>query len=122
MKKFLTLIFAIAVTGSLALAQANTTYSTSDQSTAKAEKKEAKAADNGKTLHLTGWVKNENGKTVFVNDKDKQAWNVSNPDALSGHDGEHVRVRAKLDESSKSVTISKVKKLHKGKQTGAMKS
>ena len=88
----------------------------------KAEKKEAKAAAKGKTLHLTGWVKNEDGKTVFVNDKDKQTWNVSNPDALSGHDGEHVKVSAKLDESSKSLTISNVKKLRKSKQAGAMKS
>jgi len=121
MKKFLTLIFAIAITGSLALAQ-DTTNPTSNQPVTKAEKKEAKAAAKGKTLHLTGWVKNEDGKTVFVNDKDKQTWNVSNPDALSGHDGEHVKVSAKLDESSKSLTISNVKKLRKSKQAGAMKS
>ena len=42
----------------------------------KAEKKEANAADKGKSMSLTGWVKDQDGKTVFINDKDKQAWNI----------------------------------------------
>ncbi len=87
----------------------------------KAEKQEAKAAEKGKAMHLTGWVKTEGDKTVFVNDKDKQTWNVANPDALKGHDGQHVKVEAKINETDKSVEIEKVKMLRESKQAGTEK-
>src|SRR6476469_3832618 len=93
----------------------------SDRQETRAEKKEAKAAAKGRTMRLTGWVKNEGGKTVFVNDKDKQNWNVDNPDALNGHEGHHVRVRAKLNESDKSVHIVSVKMMAKRKQASETK-
>jgi hypothetical protein len=93
----------------------------SDKQETRAEKKEAKAAAKGKTLRLTGWVKDEGGKTVFVNDKDKQTWSVDNPDALNGHEGHHVRVKAKLNEGDKSVHILSVKMMAKRKQASETK-
>ena len=93
----------------------------SDKQENRAVKKEEKAAAKGKTLRLTGWVKDEGGKTVFVNDKDKSAWSVDNPDALNGHEGHHVRVRAKLNEADKSVHILGVKMMAKRKQASETK-
>jgi hypothetical protein len=83
----------------------------------KAEKKEAKAAQKGKDMTLTGWVREMNGKTVFVNDKDKQDWDISNMDAVKGHEGHHVKVKAKLDEANHSLTVDKLTMMRKGKQT-----
>jgi uncharacterized lipoprotein NlpE involved in copper resistance len=93
-----------------------------DKKTAQAEKKEAKAAEKGKAISLTGWVKTEGDKTVFVNDKDKQTWNVQNADVLKPHDGKHVKVKATLNESDKSMTIDDVKELRKSKQSGETKA
>src|SRR3954462_10079658 len=89
-----------------------------DKKVAKAEKKEAKAAAKSKDMRLTGWVKEEGGKDVFVNDKDKQSWDISNQDAVKGHEGHHVKVKAKLDESIHSLTVDKFTMMKKGKQSG----
>lgn len=102
--------------------QADQQASTADKKEEKAEKKEAKAAAKGKDMRLTGWVKEDNGKVVFVNDKDKQSWDIANPDAVKGHEGHHVKVKAKLDETNHSVTIDKLTMMKKGKQSGEMKS
>ena len=106
-------------------AQDSTSRSTttkSDKKVAKAEKKEAKAAEKGKDMRLTGWVKEEGGKDVFVNDKDKQSWDISNQDAVKGHEGHHVKVKAKLDETNHSMTVDKLTMMKKSKQSGETKS
>jgi hypothetical protein len=122
MKRLLTLLFAFVITASLSmLAQEPSNPSSSgdkDKKVDKAEKKEAKAAEKGKSMSLTGWVKEMNGKTVFENDKDKQDWDISNMDAVKGHEGHHVKVKAKLDESNHSLTVEKLTMLRKGKQSG----
>jgi len=92
-----------------------------DKKTEKAEKKEAKAAAKGKDMSLTGWVKDENGKSVFVNDKDKQSWDISNPDAVKGHEGHHVKIKAKLDESNHSLTVDSLSMMKKSKQSDETK-
>jgi hypothetical protein len=69
-------------------------------------------------MSLTGWVRDQGGKTVFENDKDKQSWEISNPDAVKGHEGHHVKVKAKLDEANHSLTVDKLTMLRKGKQSG----
>jgi len=98
------------------------TSASTDKKVAKDEKKEAKAAEKGKEMHLTGWVKEEGGKTTFVNDKDKQSWDIANPDAVKGHEGHHVKVSAKLDEANHSITVDKLTMMKKSKQTDEMKS
>ena len=120
MKRLLTLLFAFVITASLSmLAQepASNQGSTGDKKVDKAEKKEAKAAEKGKTMSLTGWVKDEGGKTVFVNDKDKQSWNIENMDAVKGHEGHHVKVKAKLNESDHSLNVEKLTMMRKAKQS-----
>ena len=113
MKRVLTFVFAFLMAASISLVAQDT-----DKKADKAEKKEAKAAAKDKSMTLTGWIKDQDGKTMFVNDKDKQAWNISNMDAVKGHEGHHVKIRAKLNESDHSVDVEKVTMLRKGKQTG----
>lgn len=116
MRRVLTAIMAAMLCWSIGSFAQYSSDAPSDKKEAKAEKKEEKAAAKGKKLRLTGWVKNEGGKTVFVNDKDKQTWSVDNPDALNGHDGHHVRVTATLNEADKSVHVLRVKMMAKRKQ------
>ena len=119
MKRLLTLLFAFVITASLSMLAQEPAANPggADKKTDKAEKKEAKAAEKGKSMSLTGWVKEQDGKTVFINDKDKQAWNIENMDAVKGHEGHHVKVKAKLNESDHSVNVEKLTMLRKGKQT-----
>jgi hypothetical protein len=120
MKRLLTLLFAFLLSASLSLAAqepAKDQSSSSDKKVQKVEKKEANAAQKGKDMSLTGWVRDQGGKTVFENDKDKQAWDISNPDAVKGHEGHHVKVKAKLDEANHSLTVDKLTMMRKGKQT-----
>jgi hypothetical protein len=124
MKRIYAAVFACLLGMSL-LGFAQDTSSTSastDKKVAKAEKKEAKAAAKNKDMHLTGWVKEEGGKAVFVNDKDKQSWDISNQDAVKGHEGHHVKVSAKLDESNHSITVDKLTMMKKSKQSDEMKT
>ena len=99
-------------------AQSDDNSAKQDKKVAKAEKKEAKAAEKGKDMKLTGWIKDDAGKTVFVNDKDKKSWDIANPDAVKGHEGHHVKVSAKLDEANHSVTIDKLTMMRASKQSG----
>lgn len=125
MKKLYVAVFALALGFSmLGFAQGTSsgTSTSTDKKVAKAEKKEAKAAAKGKDMRLTGWVKEEGGKDVFVNDKDKQTWDISNQDAVKGHEGHHVKVKAKLDESSHSLTVDKLTMMRKAKQADKTKS
>ena len=120
MKRLLTLLFAFVITASLSmLAQepASNPGGDKDKKVDKAEKKEAKAAEKGKAMSLTGWVKDQDGKTVFVNDKDKQTWNIENMDAVKGHEGHHVKVKAKLNEADHSLNVEKLTMMRKAKQS-----
>lgn len=120
MRRVVTFLFAFLITASLALmAQepASKDQTANDKSVQKAENKEANAAAKGKTMSLTGWVKDQDGKTVFINDKDKQAWNISNLDAVKGHEGHHVKVKAQLNEADHSLNVEKLTMMAKSKQT-----
>jgi hypothetical protein len=123
MKRLLTLLFAFVITASLSMLAQEPAASPggADKKTAKAEKKEAKAAAKDKSMSLTGWVKEQDGKTVFINDKDKQAWNISNMDAVKGHEGHHVKVKAKLNEADHSINVEKLTMMRKSKQTAEEK-
>src|ERR1051326_6321580 len=121
MKRLLTLLFAFLISAALSVAAKEPATkdqsSTNDKKVQKAEKKEANAAQKGKDMSLAGWVRDQGGKTVFENDKDKQSWDISNPDAVKGHEGHHVKVKAKLDEANHSLTVEKLSMLRKGKQS-----
>ncbi len=121
MRRVVTFLFAFLIAASLTLVAqepASKDQTANDKSVQKAENKEAKASAKDKTMSLTGWVKDQDGKTVFINDKDKQAWNISNLDAVKGHEGHHVKVKAKLNEADHSMDVEKLTMMAKGKQTG----
>src|SRR5438045_1850515 len=110
MRRLLTLLFAFVITASLSmLAQepASNPGSTGDKKVDKAEKKEAKAAEKGKAMSLTGWVK----------DQDKKSWNIENMEAMKGHEGHHVKVKAKLNEADHSLNVEKLTMMRKAKQS-----
>ena len=120
MKRVLTLLFAFLLTASLSLLAQDASKDQSgstDKKTSKAEKKEAKAAEKGKAMSLTGWIRDQDGKPAFENDKDKQTWTISNPDAVKGHEGHHVKVKAMLNEADHSMNVEKLTMLRKGKQS-----
>jgi len=71
MKRITTFLFAFLITASLTLAAqepAAKDQTSSDKKVQKAEKKEASAAEKGKAMSLTGWVKDQDGKTVSLDD------------------------------------------------------
>ena len=62
-----------------------------------------------KPTSLSGKV-GADGKTLTA-DKDSRIWMVSNPEALSGIDGQHVKVRALLDSAQSQIRIVSVSAL-----------
>jgi hypothetical protein len=47
-------------------------------------------------------------RMVFVRDADKKVWVVSNPEALKGHEGEHVRIAGRFDAAGNSLRVVEV--------------
>ncbi|MCI0349415.1 MAG: hypothetical protein L0Z53_08315 [Acidobacteriales bacterium] len=42
-------------------------------------------------------------KLVFVNDKDKSVLSVTNPEALKGHEGHHIKVKGRVENGALTV-------------------
>ena len=58
-------------------------------------------------------------KPVFVDDANKTVYTIDDPDSVKGHEGHHVSVVAKMDDSAKTIHISKLSMLaDQGKATG----
>jgi hypothetical protein len=101
MKELILIFFGIAlVTPPLALAQETAKPSEMKQDTMKAEKASAKA------LSLSGKI-SADGKT-FV-DKDNKSWTVSNPEALKGHEGHEVTLKAHVEATKNEIHVVSVK-------------
>jgi len=101
MKKLMLISFALALVMSLlALAQEATKPGEMKQEPMKAEKASAKA------VGLSGKV-SADGKT-FV-DKDNKSWTVSNPEALKGHEGHEVTLKAHEDAAKNEIHVVSVK-------------
>src|SRR5258707_6978633 len=65
---------------------------------------------------VDGTVKVDGDKITFVADKDQKSWAVDNPEALKGHEGHHVQVKANVDADKSSIHVTEVKML-KGSET-----
>jgi hypothetical protein len=101
MKRLILISFAVAlVTSLLALAQETAKPGEMKQDTTKAEKASTKATS------LSGKI-SDDGKT-FV-DKDNKSWTVTNPEALKGHEGHEVMVKAHVDSAKNEIHIVSVK-------------
>ena len=109
MKKLMLTSFAIALLMSI-MALAQDTMKQDDSmkhDTMKSEKMSKRA------VSISGKV-GDDGKT-FVGDKDSKTWKVSNPEALKGHEGYHVKVRAHVDADKDEIHVTSVTML-KGKK------
>ena len=101
MKKLILVSFALAlVIPLLALAQETAKPDATKPETMKAEKASAKA------VSLSGKI-SDDGKT-FV-DKDNKTWTVSNPEALKGHEGHEVILKAHEDTAKDEIHVVSVK-------------
>ncbi len=68
--------------------------STTEKAAAKAVTLSGKISDDGKTL---------------VTDKDNKSWTISNPDAVKGHEGHEVKVKAHEDAAKNEIHIVSLK-------------
>jgi hypothetical protein len=101
MKKLMLVVFMLGLFLSvMAVAQYTTQPGTMNQESAKAEKASAKA------VTLSGI--SADGRT-FVSDKDNKTWTVSNPEALKGHEGHEVTLKAHVDEAKNEIHVTSVK-------------
>ena len=60
-----------------------------------------------KVVSVTGKI-GDDGKT-FVNDKDSKSWTITNPEAVKGHEGHHVVLKAHVNRDSNEVEVVSLK-------------
>ena len=66
-------------------------------------------------VSISGTV-SDDGKALTA-DKDQKSWTVQNPEALKGHEGHHVRVRAHVYADKGEIHVMSVKMLGAAKKT-----
>jgi hypothetical protein len=96
MKKVLTMIFALLLLASFSLAAQDTT-----------NQDNMKAGTSMKAASITGKI-SDDGKS-FVSDKDGKSWTISNPDAVKGHEGHHVTLKAHVSSDTNQVDVVSLK-------------
>ncbi len=96
MKRFLTIFFAFTLFASLGLMAQDTM-----------QQDQMKSGTSMKAAHITGKIADD-GKT-FVSDKDGKSWTIDNPDAVKGHEGHHVVLKAHVDADKSSVNVVSLK-------------
>ena len=112
MKKLMVLLFTFAVAFALAMPVfAQETQTKTETTTTTTTTK--------KLIPLHGTV-SDDGKT-FTNDKDQKAWTVQNPEALKGHEGHHVSVKAHVYADKGEIHVVSVRMM-KASQTTTTKT
>jgi len=66
------------------------------------------AATNAKPIDITGMSFDEK---LFVRDEDLKIWTVTNPKALKGHAGHHVRITAQVDTTKNAIIVKSIRLL-----------
>jgi hypothetical protein len=92
MKKLIAILFALTLLTSLSLVAQDTTKQDSMKSDAST-----------KAASITGKI-SDDGKS-FVSDKDGKSWTISNPDAVKGHEGHHVTLKAHVSADKNEVDV-----------------
>ncbi|HWZ81330.1 MAG TPA: hypothetical protein VNW47_01825 [Terriglobales bacterium] len=101
MKKLLVVVLGMAIALSVsAFAQDTTGMGKSDKDAAAAPLKS-----------LKGTIKADGDKYTFVSDKDQKSWDVVNPEALKGHEGHHVELKAHVYADKGQIQVMEVKML-----------
>ena len=96
MKKVLTMIIALFLLASFSLAAQDTM-----------NQDNMKAGTSMKAASITGKI-SDDGKS-FVSDKDGKSWTISNPDAVKGHEGHHVTLKAHVSADTSQVEVVSLK-------------
>lgn len=96
MKKLMIILFAFGLLTSLSLAAQDTM-----------KQDNAKASTTAKAASLTGKI-SDDGKT-FVSDKDGKSWSIDNPEAVKGHEGHHVTLKAHVSADAGTVEVVSLK-------------
>jgi hypothetical protein len=73
----------------------------------------------GKAVSVTGKI-SDDGK-MFTSDKDNKSWTISNPEAVKGHEGHHVTVKANVDAGKNEIHVTSLK-MAKGGMKDNMKN
>ena len=95
MRKLMTIVFALSLLTSLSLVAQDTM------------KQDNMKSDAAKAASITGKV-SDDGKT-FVSDKDGKTWTISNPEAVKGHEGHHVTLKAHVSADKNEVEVVSLK-------------
>lgn len=66
------------------------------------------AATNAKPINITGTSFDEK---LFVSDQDMKIWSVTNPKALKGHAGHHIRITAQVDATKNAIAVKSIRLL-----------
>ena len=96
MRKLVTILFALSLL---------TTFTLVAQDTMKQDNMKSDTA--AKAASLPGKI-SDDGKT-FVSDKDVKSWTISNPEAVKGHEGHHVILKAHVSADTGSVDVVSLK-------------
>jgi hypothetical protein len=96
MKKLMTIVFALSLLTSLSLVAQDTM-----------KQDNMKSDTSMKAASITGKI-SDDGKT-FVSDKDGKSWTISNPDAVKGHEGHHVTLKAQVSADKNEVNVVSLK-------------
>jgi hypothetical protein len=96
MKRILTILFALGLFTSLGLMAQDAT-----------QQDQTKADTSMKAAHITGKI-SDDGKS-FVSDKDGKSWTIDNPDAVKGHEGHHVTLKAHVSADKNTVEVVSLK-------------
>jgi hypothetical protein len=96
MRKLMTILFAASLLTSLSLVAQDTM-----------KQDNMKADTSAKAMSVTGKI-SDDGKT-FVSDKDGKSWTISNPEAVKGHEGHHVTLKAKVSADTNEVNVVSLK-------------
>jgi len=66
------------------------------------------AATNAKPINITGTSFDEK---LFVSDENMKIWSVTNPKALKGQAGHHVRITAQVDTTKNALVVKSIRLL-----------
>jgi len=92
MRKLMTIVFALSLLTVFSLAAQDTT-----------QQDNMKSGPSTKATHITGKI-SDDGKT-FVSDSDGKSYTINNPDAVKGHEGHHVTLKANVSSDQTSVDV-----------------
>jgi hypothetical protein len=96
MRKLMTIVFALSLMTAFSLVAQDTM-----------NQDNMKPGASMKAASITGKI-SDDGKS-FVSDKDGKSWTISNPDAVKGHEGHHVTLKAHVSADKNEVDVVSLK-------------